>query len=516
MSMTRHVMVVGVATLVSRVLGFVRDVAIAGLFGAGPRADAFVVAFQFNNLVRRLLTEGALNSAFVPLYLRRRVDKGDGEAGAFAGQVIGTVTLVLIGLATLLALIMPLLMFVLAPGFADNSARLSLAIEIARLMLPYLVLAGPIAVLMGVLNANHRYFAAAIATVLFNIVVLAAIALVVILQSGDSDRSAWIVALSIAFAGICQLILIGIAISAGRQSVTPLGLLPRENARAFAALAIPGLIASGVPQLMTIVGAMIVSDAPGAVSFLYYANRLVELPLGIVGIAVGTVMTPTLSQAFRGDDRESGLRALRHGLEMSAGLALPAAIALALLAWPIVHILFERGAFTAADSHATAQLLVALACGLPGHVLVKAMSPMFFAREDTRSPMIAVIAGLIVATIAGLVLMPVLGSVGVAIAIALSGWFSAALIGLFALQRGLLPRGLIAWPRLALILAAAVLMGAVVRLAAGQIGLYAMHDTSRLMHAAQLAGVIVFGLAFYLGCLWLFRIVRPADLRKAG
>jgi len=509
-------MVVGVATLTSRVLGFVRDVAIAGLFGAGPRADAFVVAFQFNNLVRRLLTEGALNSAFVPLYLRRRADKGDAEAGAFAGQVIGTVTLVLIGLALVLALVMPLLMFVLAPGFVDNPTRFSLAIEMARLMLPYLVLAGPVAVMMGVLNANHRYFAAATATVLFNIVVLAAIAIVVIAQSGDTDHSAWIVALSIAFAGVCQLLLVGIAVSAGRQRVTPLGLLPRENAGKFAALAVPGLIASGVPQLMTIIGAMIASDAPGAVAFLYYASRLVELPLGIVGIAVGTVMTPTLAQAFRGDNRESGSHALRHGLELSVGLALPAAIALAILAWPIVHILFERGAFTAADSNATAQLLAVLACGLPGHVLVKAMAPMFFAREDTRSPMIAVIAGLIVAIVIGAVSMPMIGPIGVATGIALSGWFSAALIGLFSLRRGLLPQGSVDWWRLALILAASIAMGAAVHLAAVRIGLYAISDSGRLLHAAQLAGVIGFGLAIYLGCLWLFRIVRPADLRKAG
>lgn len=516
MSMTRHVMVVGVATLVSRVLGFVRDVAIAGLFGAGPRADAFVVAFQFNNLVRRLLTEGALNSAFVPLYLRRRTDKGDGDAGAFAGQVIGTVTLVLIGVAALLALIMPLLMFVLAPGFADNPTRFSLAIEIARLMLPYLILAGPVAVLMGVLNANHRYFAAATATVLFNVVVLAAIALVVLMRSGDSDQSAWIVASSIAAAGVCQLVLVGIAIWAGRQRVTPLGILPRDDARTFAALAIPGLIASGIPQLTIIAGAMIVSDTPGAVSFLYYANRLVELPLGIVGIAVGTVMTPTLSQAVRGDDRDVGSRALRHGLEMSAGLALPAAIALALLAWPIVHILFERGAFTAADSHATAQLLAALACGLPGHVLVKALSPMFFARENTRLPMIAVIAGLIVAIAVGIILVPLAGPVGVAIAVALSGWLSAALLGLFAIQRGLLSQGSIVWPRLGLILVAAIAMGAAVRLLADHVGLYAMNDTGRLLHATQLAGIVVFGLIFYLGCLWLFRIVRPADFRKTS
>jgi len=512
LSLARNIAIVGLSTLVSRVLGFVRDVAIAGLFGAGPRADAFVIAFQFNNLARRLLTEGALNSAFVPLYLRKRLDGGDEAGTRFAGQVIGTVTLVLIVLAVALAFAMPLLVGMLAPGFTDSPERFSLATEIARLMLPYLVLAGPIAVLMGVLNAHQHYFATATTTVLFNVVVLCAVALVVLMQAGDSDKAAWIVALSIAVAGLCQLGLVIAAVIAGKQHVPLHGLLNRADTRSFATLALPGLMASGIPQLTIIAGAMIVSAHPGAVSFLYYANRLIELPLGIVGIAVGTVMTPTLAHIAR--DEPEGWPAVRHGLEISLALALPAAIALVTLAGPIIHILFERGAFTASDSQATAALLAAMACGLPGHVLLKALSPLFFARQDTHTPMIAAATGLVVSIAVGFALVSSMGPLGVAIAIALSGWCAAATLGLFALRRKMLPSGLIDWTRLALILLAAIAMGIAVRLMAGEFGLYTTGTSGRWLMAGKLAAVILGGLVLYLGSLWLFRIVRPSDLRQ--
>lgn len=514
MSMTRHVAIVGAATLASRVLGFARDVAIAGLFGTGFRADAFVVAFQFSNLVRRLLTEGALNSAFVPAYLRRRDEGGETAAGAFAGQVTGTATLILIALAILLALAMPLLMLALAPGFTDQPQRMTLAIELSRLMLPYLVLAGPVAVLMGVLNANHRYSTAAFAAVTFNVVVLCAIAVVFALHWGDSDRSAWMIAVAIATAGLCQLALVGVAVWAGPEKATPLCLLPRDEGKRFAALAVPGLLASGIPQLSMIAGAMLASDWPGAVSYLYYANRLIELPLGIVGIAIGTVMTPALSHAMRGDDQELAPRTVRHGIELSLGLAMPAAIALLLLAYPIVRILFERGAFTVADSSSTASMLGAFALGLPGHVLVKALSPVFFAREDTKTPMLATLLGLAVVVAGGLAFMAIGRPTGIALSIAVSGWVGAFMLWLVALRRGLLAAGSLSWRRLALIALAALLMGAAVRAVAVLIGLYDIDAIHRLTAAGLLALVIAFGLAFYLSCLWLFRVLRPVDFHR--
>lgn len=511
MSIARNVAIVGVATLASRVLGFARDVAIAALFGASARADAFVVAFQFSNLIRRLLTEGALNAAFVPLYLRRRDEGGENAAGDFAGRLIGTITTALLALSLLLALAMPLLMLALAPGFADRPQPLALSIELSRLMLPYLVLAGPVAVLMGVLNANHRYSTAALAAVTFNVVILIAISGVFLARAGDSDLSARVVSFSIAFAGLCQLALVGCAVWIGPEKATPLGLLPRREAVRFAALAIPGLIASGIPQLTMIVAVMVASDWPGAVSWLYYANRLVELPLGIVGIAIGTVMTPALTHALRGDDHELAPRTVRHGIEMALGLAMPAAIALSLLAWPIIRILFERGAFTIADSNSTAAMLGALAIGLPGHVLVKALSPIFFAREDTRTPMIAAGVGLAAALIGSLAFMAIGRPTGIALSVGLSGWISAAMLWLIATRRGLLHIGWGEWRRLLLIALSALAMGIFARLMADFFGLSLIG--SRLTQVAVLGLVIACGIAFYAGCLWLTGIVRPHEWR---
>jgi putative peptidoglycan lipid II flippase len=259
-----------------------------------------------------------------------------------------------------------------------------------------------------------------------------------------------------------------------------------------------------------IVAVMVASDWPGAVSWLYYANRLVELPLGIVGIAIGTVVTPALTHALRGDDHELAPRTIRHGIEMALGLAMPAAIALSLLAWPIIRILFERGAFTVLDSNSTSAMLGALAIGLPGHVLVKALSPIFFAREDTRTPMIAAGVGLIAALIGSLGFMAIGRPTGIALSVGLSGWISAVMLWLIATRRGLLQIGLGEWRRLMLI-ALSVAMGIFARLMAEFFHLSLIE--SRPMQVAVLGLVIGCGIAFYAGCLWLSGIVRPHEWR---
>ena len=327
MSLARNVATVGGITFLSRILGFGRDVMIAAVFGAGVRADAFFVAFQLANLVRRLLAEGAMNAAVVPLYLRARDQGGETAAGAYAGQLTGTLAVALTGLALLLALAM---------------------------MLPYLALAGPIAVLMGVLNANHRFALAALATAAFNATMLTALGVIFLLQLGDSALSGRIVAFSIALAGLAQLVLVGVAVWIGPERVTPLGVSFGAAMRRFLALAIPGLVASGIPQITIIAAVMVASASPSAVSWLYYANRLVELPLGIVGMAIGTVLVPAFAHALRSADSSELAAAESRGLEIVLFLALPAAVALAVLATPIVAVLFQRGAFPAADTAATA------------------------------------------------------------------------------------------------------------------------------------------------------------------
>jgi putative peptidoglycan lipid II flippase len=514
MSLARNVATVGGITFLSRILGFGRDVMIAALFGAGVRADAFFVAFQLANLFRRLLSEGAMNAAVVPLYLRARDQGGEPAAGAFAGQLIGTLAIGLTGVALLVALAMPVVVTILAPGFAFGGPRITIAVELARLMLPYLALAGPLAVLMGVLNANHRFAFAAFATAAFNATMLAALGVIFLLQAGDSVLSGRIVAASVALAGVAQLVLVGIGVWIAPERVTPLGVSFGPPIRRFLALAIPGLIASGIPQITIIAAVMVASASHSAVSWLYYANRLIELPLGIVGIAIGTVLVPAFAHALRSGDRAELAAAESRGLEIALFLALPAAVALAVLAQPIVAVLFERGAFTAADTAATAAALSAFALGLPGHVLVKAFSPIFFAREDTATPMVAALVGFAVALIGSLLLLPGFGHVGVAIATSVSGWVSAGMLAVIIARRIGFSLDRNARHRLPRIAFAALVMGVVIEILRMALAPWLGGD-SNLARLAALGALISAGFAVYTAVLHMLGVARLRDLVKA-
>lgn len=515
MSLARNVATVGSATLVSRLLGFARDMAIAGLFGAGMRADAFFVAFQFANLIRRMLAEGALNAAVVPLYLRARDEGGEAAAGAFAGRLIGTLAVALAVLALLLALIMPAVVLLFAPGFTIGGERMTAAVEMARLMVPYLAVAGPLAVLMGVLNANGRFATAAYAAAAFNATMLAALAIVFLMSGGNSAFSARIVSAGVATAGVAQLVLVGIAVRLGPARVTPLSVSFGAPMRRFLALAIPGLIAGGIPQITVIGGVMVASVSPGAVSWIYYANRLIELPLGIVGIAIGTVLVPAFTHAVRGGDRAQLGHVESRGLEIALGLALPAALALVALAEPIVRVLFERGAFGGTDTAATAAALAAFAIGLPGHVLVKTFAPIFFAREDTGTPMRITLVGFVVAIAGSILLLPAFGHVGIAMATAASGWVSALLMAVVIARRFGFAIDAEARRRLPRIALAAVAMGFVVEGGRRLATPWLAADAPTALRAAALAGLIGLGLAVYFGLLRATGVAAPRELIRA-
>ncbi|WKA28652.1 murein biosynthesis integral membrane protein MurJ [Bradyrhizobium roseum] len=419
--MIRAFLTVSTGTLASRLLGFVRDSALAALLGAGPVADAFLAAFQLVNVVRRLLTEGGLNAALVPAWLRVRESEGPTAAAAFAGRVLGTITLALIAATALLALLMPLVIAAIAPGFAGRET-LQLATDNARLMLPYLAFAGPVTVMMALLNAQGRFALTAFSPLLFNIALIAVMA-VLMLFPQSAARAAQIVAATVGIAGLLQLSIL--VLRRGERIATPLRISFDREIRGFLARAAPGMMASSAPQLLMVAGAIIASSSPSAVSWLYFAGRLVELPLGIVGVAMGTVLIPELTRAVRGEDRAAIAHAESRGLELAVGLALPATLGLIVLAEPIVRLLFEHGAFTADDAKATARALMWLAVALPAHVLVKALSPAFFAREDTMTPLLSALKGVVLAVALAFLLSRWYGADGIAAAIALGAWSMA-------------------------------------------------------------------------------------------
>lgn len=418
--MIRSFLTVSSGTLASRLLGFVRDSIIAALLGAGPVADAFLVAFQLVNVVRRLLSEGGLNAALVPAWLRVRETDGVVGAAAFAGRVLGTVSAALIAAAVLIGLLMPLVITVLAPGFAGNQA-LQLAVNDARLMLPYLAFAGPVTVMMALLNAQDRFALTAFSPLLFNVALIAVMAGLLGWRQNAAD-AALIMAATVGIAGLLQLSML---VLRSGSVATPLRISLDGEMRGFLGKAVPGMIASSGPQLLMVAGAIIASSSPSAVSWLYFANRLIELPLGIVGVAMGTVLIPQLTRALRSDDAVATAHAESRGLELAVGLALPATLGLVMLATPVVRMLFEHGAFTADDTASTASALIWLALGLPAHVLVKALSPAFFAREDTLTPMLATLKGAAVAIALAFLFGHLFGAPGIAAGLALGAWSTA-------------------------------------------------------------------------------------------
>ena len=512
-SMIRSFATVSSGTLASRLLGFVRDSMVAALLGAGPVADAFLVAFQLVNVVRRLLTEGALNAALVPAWLRLRDTKGAAAAAAFAGKLLGTVSAVLVAVIALIALVMPLVIAVLAPGFAGSDA-LAMAVTDARLMLPYLAFAGPVTVLMAVMNAQGRFALPAFSPLLFNIALIAVMA-TLLLWRQDAARAALILAAVIGIAGLLQLSIL--MLSRGENAATPLRISFDGEMRGFFAKAIPGMIANSGPQLLMVAAAIIASSSPSAVSWLYFANRLIELPLGLVGVAMGAVLVQELSRAVQSGDAGAVAHAQSRAIELAAGLALPATLGLIVLAEPIVRLLFEHGAFTAGDTAATARALMWLALGLPAQVLFKALAPAFFARDNTVTPLVAVLKGILLALATAYLFGHFFGVEGIAAGIALGSWSSA--LGL--IREGTTRFGFAidaaARQRLPRIVVAALAMGAALWLV----------PIARLEGAAQAAGLLTLiaaGVALYGLLLQLFGVAAwretvnalkgsPRDLR---
>jgi putative peptidoglycan lipid II flippase len=509
--MIRSFLTVSIGTLASRLLGFARDAMIAALLGTGAVADAFLIAFQLVNVVRRLLTEGALNAALVPAWLRVRETGGAVAAAAFAGTILGTVSAALIAAAALIGLLMPLVIAALAPGFV-GTRTLQLAVDDARLMLPYLAFAGPVTVMMALMSAQHRFALTAFSPLLFNVVLISVITALLGWRQ-DAAFAATIIAATVGIAGLLQLLIL-LTRRGGGSVATPLRIAFDADMRGFLGKAIPGMIAGSGPQLLVVGGAIIASSSPSAVSWLYFASRLIELPLGIVGVAMGTVLVPELTRALRGNDRIAIAQAESRGLELALGLTLPATLGMMVLSAPIVRMLFEHGAFTARDTAATAHALTWLALGLPAQVLVKALSPAFFAREDTLTPMLAVLKGFVVALVLSVVSGQIFGPSGIAAGIALGAWSSAfTLIRRVAATFGFSVDAA-ARRRLPRIVAAALAMGGLLWLIA-TFALPLTADTHGLAQALVLFILIGGGIAIYGLLLALFGVIARGDALRA-
>jgi putative peptidoglycan lipid II flippase len=508
MSFARAVRTVAGLTMVSRVLGFARDLLTADILGAGPMADAFFVAFKLPNLFRRLFAEGAFSVTFVPLFAKTAVADGKGAAARFAEDAQAMLLAMLIPLTILLLLFMPAVMLVLAPGFEAGSPRYGLAVELCRITFPYLTLISITALQGGVLNALDRYGPFATAPILFNISLIGGLLLTPLFPS-----AAYALSWGEFAAGIIQVLwMMGSCKRAGIWLKPRWPRLTPEVRRLFILMG-PAAIGAGAVQINIFIDTMIGSLLPaGSISHLYYAERLYQLPLGVIGVAVGTALLPALARHVRADDRPAAKRLEARAIEASLLLSLPAAIALMVAGRPIMTALFARGAFSTESAIQTAGALAAYSAGIPAYVLAKTLSTAYYAREDTKTPLKFSLITVALNTVFALsfVLIFHFGIVGISAATGITAWINVGMLAWGLRSRGLLgfdDRLKHVLPR---IVGATVLMA--MALFAIQYPLDGWWSADLLRRGAGLALLVGGGLAVYGGAIVLSGAAKCSDV----
>jgi len=492
MNLMRAISTVGAFTLLSRVFGFIRDILIANFLGAGTVADAFFVAFRFPNLFRRLFAEGAFSAAFVPIFSGLLETDGRDAAKRFADQAF---TVLAIGLALFVAVIeivMPWAMYVLAPGFDAVAGKMELATELSRIAFPYLFFISLVSLQSGVLNSLHRFAAAAAAPVLLNLTLIAAL----LGFAGFGATPGHVLAWGVTAAGIVQFA--WLVYSCRREGFSVRLVRPRlsEKVRLLGRRILPVVFGASLYQINLLIGTILASlVADGAVSYLYYADRVTQLPLGVVGVAVGTALLPALSRQLSAGDTAAAMHNQNRSLEFVLLLTLPAAAALIAIPDPIVSVLFERGAFDRAAASATAAALGAYATGLPAYVLIRVLAPGFFAREDTVTPVRIAAVAMVVNIVLNLILMQFWGHVGIALASSLSAWINALALAWVLRRRGHLSTDARLNTRVPRIVVAALLVATA--LAFGAEGLAPMLDGGDAARIGALAGLVVGGVGLF-------------------
>lgn len=416
MSLVKKFATVASGTLMSRVFRLTREMLMAAALGTGPVADAFNAAFRFPNTFRRLFAEGAFNAAFVPLFAKEIEANSMEGAKRFSEEVFGVLFTVLMALTILMELSMPLIVrTVIAPGFLDDPVKFGNTVSMAIIMFPYLACMSLAAMMSGMLNSLHRYFAAAVAPVFLNVILIGVLAYAWY-KGHDGIKIGYGLSWGVMAARLVQLAIVWFAV---RNAGISIGFrLPHftPNVRRLLVLALPAAITGGITQINLLVNTNIASGKEGAVTSLANADRVYQLPLGVVGIAVATVLLPELARALRsGNLREAGSLQNRS-VEFILFLTLPAAAALLVMSEPIIRLLLERGEFTAESTRRVSNILAVYGLGLPAFVLIKAFIPGFFAREDTKTPMIYAAVSVVINVGMALTLFPLMAETGIATA----------------------------------------------------------------------------------------------------
>lgn len=510
MTLGRAIAVVGGFTMLSRLLGFARDMAMARVLGAGPIADAFFIAFKLPNFFRRLFAEGAFAVAFVPLFSAERVRGGVAEAADFAREAQAALLAVLLPFAALAILAMPIVIGLIAPGLRSSPQTTAWAIDFGRIAFPYLVFISLVSLYSGALNGLERFGHAAATQMMLNIVLLIAL----FALSPILPNPGYALAIGVFVAGIVQWLWLLDACRRAGVSMMPRWPTLSPRIRRMLTLVVPAAIGASAFQINAMLDVVWSSYLPaGTISVLYYADRINQLPLGVVGIAIGTSLLPLLSRQLRDGSTDAAMANQNRAIEFGLLFSLPAAAAFGVAAMPIMATLFEGGEFGPAESARSAAALVAFAAGLPAFIMVKALATGFYAREDTRTPLLIALASIAFNAALNVVYLwgTSLEHVGVALASSLSGWLNALLLAWVLVRR----KHLIADARLMSrswrMLVAALAMGLGLWLALRYAG--DVFATPGVMRWLALVALCIGGAVIYGGIGVALGIIRRSEIR---
>ncbi len=495
-------------TLLSRISGFARDIFVAKYLGVGPVSDAFFIALRVPNFFRRFFAEGALNSAFIPLFSRKLETEGREAAVKFAENIFVLLFVVLVLFSSVFMLFMPYLIYLIAPGIISRPDIQDLTIELTRITFPYLALISIATLFSSILNSISRFSAVAFMPVLFNLTLVLAL---VVFGSHFQDQVhalSWGVAIS----GVVQIIwmlyflhrhdyIIKLKFSALKLT---------DDVREFLRKVTPAAIGGGVVQINLWVDLMIASFFTGAVSYLYYADRVAQLPLSIIGTAMGTALLPTLSRKLGAGENGEASKAQETGLEVVLFLTIPAAFALMVLTTDIMNVLFVRGEFTINDAKMAAYAMAAFSLGLPAFALIKIFSTSFFALKDTKTPVVSATIAMVINIVLNIIfvfsfqLLEWPPHVGIALATAISGWINAIYLGRKLFKTTSFELSETFWARMRKIILSAVLMFIALLL------MVIMLETS----VTNLAIEIIVGGSLYMGAILTLKTFPLDELRK--
>ena len=490
-----------------------RDILMARYLGAGFVADCFLVAFKLPNLFRRLFAEGAFNAAFVPIFCGLLGDKGDPQkrmdAKDFAEEALSILLPLLILFTGIMQLFMPWVMVVLAPGFQDNSDKFNLAVEFTRSTFPYLMLVSMVSLFGAMLSGLGKFAAAASAPILLNITLISSL---VIFNETELATGAWL-SRGVTFGGIVQLVWLGIVVH--REGMSLDFLVPKitPRVRELGIIMLPAALGAGAVQLNLVIDIILASTlGDGSLSYLFYADRLNQLPIGVIGVAVGSVLLPMMSRSLAENNLEKANHDQNRALETALLLTLPAAIALMIIPIPLISSLFERGAFDAEATLQTAMALMAYALGLPAYVLIKVLTPGFFSRKDTKTPVKIAIGALILNTALNLILMIPLKHVGLALATAIAAWVNVGFLYFILRKRGHLQTDLQLIKNTGKILLASIIMGALLWALSNFI--LPSLEEGTLSKIMEIGILVTTGLVFYGILVQVFGIIQYSQLKE--